>query len=1190
MDQVKHDDRKISMQPGSQERICPENNGKLPTIQHQPVENEANRATADEPPRCHENGHKGDDKISQPDQPAARPEFEGVNPDMANISFETNQHAQKDRHIQEEMLTALVSEDIKTLDPRAGDAAPRDKEEKEASEKVPEKSPAKGFIMNITNLTAAITRNMVQIKPDFDRPQAENKDLEAKPEMWSTRVASMVKAPDLGLNQGEQEILTIGEIKPEYLNSQTIKLNPYLNLMNPESKLMVTGGPDPQEIHENQSVGPAPGPDTLSGILITETVKAETSPKISPRTLDLTSQAVLKSNTKALPPPAKQPRNEVIIPKVEQPNPATQFKDSLLGKRESTFPGGVKRSRKQTEEPAAKNPNLKPQQTKQKNKNPTQQKPESSSFAYRSKNEGIQHRLSPTRREMSRYCLWVRAKNNLKARILRMKFVADSLAQDIGDMSVLYRETEEKIVLYERRFGSTQTPRSLYQERLPIYQNGLNLETNIQLLGYDISHNAGVDVAAKALGNPNLGMGMEGIQSVNKRISQELGQVDHMMGNMHYPNMRHYHPMTIQNPHGFSAQPLHPSTARFQPRDQRVVVNRLSGSAIPKFASTNQIQKTDKIPPNRLSQIEPIIADKQIIHSARLPASLAKPDFASNSVPLVVPAQPDPQPQVVPEKVLPKPSADQPRLAVPEQSNGHTAKSLPEQSPDTIIKLNGQLPSQTPGYQRPDWKILPPAPNNDLIQGFAMLNGQPLTPIMPDPQTIPRPTPRKQDTLFVKDSIPISAIPFNMTMDEPRKIDQSFMNVALNHHSNADIRNNLPFYNSNAINYQHAFKMNNNMSMSMNRSRQFPVSSFGTTLMNIEHLSKQNVVLYNSGHLSQQIKVGCLTPVIINQHPMYQRTLNFQGPINSVLTDLTPGELIPLMSGNPDLYVNIKFSREKRREKFKFSIGREHLFPALQCVLRHLLCAEHVTQDELDALNEAETEILKAFIMKKRLTSNKKSIVLEETRFKEICSHPGHKRNEENLKCVFKYALKFLRTQFRRQNPEYRFRKINKEMTQKNLVDLGFYTFYFGQVADNMRWPISKFFHPKVFSGNKNLSKSLDHAHLRPKTINKEYVENLKRSQKFMRDFTAYLQDTFNVKNSKTGIITQTKQIAIEKMMQKLDQWYKIMHKHQDNVENRGGLAVVLNDLYSNTKCKLPWSVVEMRKAVNDTKAHFDMV
>lgn len=1178
MDQVKHDDRKSLIQPGSQEHIDPEHNSSRPTIQPQPIENEANRATPKHSLLCDQNGQNGDDNISQPDQPVVRPELEGANPNVDEMSFETNQYFDKDRHIQEEMFAALISEDIKTLDPRAGDEVPRDKEDKDAPEKVPEKSPGKGFVMNITNLTAAITRKVVQTHPDFDIQPIENKDLGPEPEMSQTKIPSLVKAPYSRENEGEQEIRIGNDIKPEYLITLTKNPAQLHNLMNQESKLMGTGGPETQEIHENQSVSPAPGPDTLSGILITETVKAEPSPKISPITPGLPSQAVLRSNTNALHLPAKQPRNETIIPKQEQPKPATtQFKQSLLGKRESSFPGGVKRPRKQTEEPVAIK--SKPKQTKQKKKNKTQQKPEPSSFAYRSKKEAIPDRLSPTRREMSRYCLWVRAKNNLKARILRMKFVADSLAQDISDMSVLYRETEEKIILYERRFGSTQTPRSLYQERLPIYQNGLNLETNIQLLGYDISHNAGVDVAAKALGNPNIGRGMEGLQSVNKRISQELGQVDNMMGNMYYPNMRHYPAMsirTIQNPHGFSAQPLHPPPSRSQPREQRVPMNRLSGSAIPKFASTNQIQKNDKISSNRPSMIKPKIADQQIMRSAQLPASLIKSNFASNSVPPVV------QPGIIPEKVLPKPSTIQP----PVQANGLTAKSLPEQSSDTMVKLNGQLLSQTPGYQQPDWKALPPSQNNDLTQGFAMPRGQPITPILPDSQTIPKPTPRGQDTLFVKDTTQISQMPINMIMDEPQKLEQSFMQLALDQHGNADIRNNHPYYNNtNSMLYTNQFKLNN--SMSMNRSHQFSINPFKATLMNIEQLNKQRVVLYNSGNLSQPIS---LTPVLINTHNLYPRTLNFKGPSNNELNDLTPGELIPLMSGNPDMYVNIKFSREKRREKFKFSIGREHLYPALQCVLRHLLCAEHVTQAELDALNEAETEILKAFIMKKRLTSNKKSIVLEESRFKEICSHPGHKRNEENLKCVFKYALKFLRTQFRRKNPEYRFRKINKEMTQKNLVDLGFYTFYFGQVADNMRWPISKFFHPKVFSGNKNLSKSLDHAHLRPKTINKEYVENLKRSQKFMGDFTAYLQDTFSVKNSKTGIITQTKQIAIEKMMQKLDQWYKIMHKHKDNVENRGGLAVVLNDLYSNTKCKLPWSVVEMRKAVNDTKSHFDMV
>ena len=301
---------------------------------------------------------------------------------------------------------------------------------------------------------------------------------------------------------------------------------------------------------------------------------------------------------------------------------------------------------------------------------------------------------------------------------------------------------------------------------------------------------------------------------------------------------------------------------------------------------------------------------------------------------------------------------------------------------------------------------------------------------------------------------------------------------------------------------------------------------------------------------------------------------------------VTNSKRVPLINGNINNYVLIKFNREKKREAFKYCQPIEKLFPNLQLVFKKILWNQQIYQAELDALNKGERQIIKSILIKKRLISSKEGVDFTQEKFELIISRNGIKRNEENLKCVFKYALKFLRTQFRKNNSEFKFRRQNIKMKQKNLIDLGFYTSYFGEIADNLDWPISKFFHPKVFTGNPSLNKNLDEPEMRPKTINKEYIDNLKRSDMFICDLKNYLENKFEVSPGKyTGIIDQYKQVSNEKMLQKLNSWKKTFKKGGEEE----GLKIVLKDLNANDKCKLPWSVTEMQKAVDDTKNHFEM-
>jgi hypothetical protein len=296
---------------------------------------------------------------------------------------------------------------------------------------------------------------------------------------------------------------------------------------------------------------------------------------------------------------------------------------------------------------------------------------------------------------------------------------------------------------------------------------------------------------------------------------------------------------------------------------------------------------------------------------------------------------------------------------------------------------------------------------------------------------------------------------------------------------------------------------------------------------------------------------------------------------------------VPYVMGENDDYVLVKFNREKKRDRVRHHKDVKEKFKNLWVVLKKVLWNEPIEQEDLDALNERDRKIIKAVLTKKKLVKKEESIKYTVDEFNKIPKRQGQKRNEENLKCIFKYAQKFLRLQFRKNHLDFRYRKGDVNMKQKNLIDLGFYTFYFGKIADQKGWPIAKFFHPKVFSGGKaSLGSSLESPDKRPKTINREYIDNLKRSDVFMTHISDFLNNKYKLENKeKTGIIDQYKEISEEKMMQKMDQWCKLIKKNGD----KKGLDKILDDLISNDKCKLPWSIREIQRAVEDTCNHFQI-
>lgn len=295
----------------------------------------------------------------------------------------------------------------------------------------------------------------------------------------------------------------------------------------------------------------------------------------------------------------------------------------------------------------------------------------------------------------------------------------------------------------------------------------------------------------------------------------------------------------------------------------------------------------------------------------------------------------------------------------------------------------------------------------------------------------------------------------------------------------------------------------------------------------------------------------------------------------------------PYVLGLPSQYILVKFTREKTREPVQPCANLAKYFQRLQPTLEKVIWGEHVGQAQLDSLTKRDRRIVTAVLLKKKFATCEAEVAFDELRFNKLTRRRGSKRSEENLKRVFKLVQKFLRTRFRHSHASFRFRRRDAHLKQKDLVDLGFYTFYFGEVADREGLPIAKFFHPKVFTRRESaICASLDQPDSRPKTINREYIANLRKSRMFLRHMTMYLRNRYRLEDqSCAGVIPDYRRLSRDKIVQKLNLWCRLLEVHG----SKKGLRRILADLAVGQKGQLPWSLREMQLAVEETCSYFSI-
>ena len=268
---------------------------------------------------------------------------------------------------------------------------------------------------------------------------------------------------------------------------------------------------------------------------------------------------------------------------------------------------------------------------------------------------------------------------------------------------------------------------------------------------------------------------------------------------------------------------------------------------------------------------------------------------------------------------------------------------------------------------------------------------------------------------------------------------------------------------------------------------------------------------------------------------------------------------------------------DKYDRSSRYQLTPDNSLSTLLIILRKMMHSTEVLQPELNDLNPVEKTILKAFLVKKKILSGEDEVVFDKDHFNKYYKIKTERRREENLKHVFMMAIKFLKQQFKRRKANFRLHKDDVKKSKKEILELSFYIYYFGSVADQKGWSIERFYQPKVVGAKKNVKTE------RMKSINQEYVSFVRLSVRFMQHFELYLNDEFVVDKQKLGVWSNSSDMIEEKLISKINQWDQTIQ------EERKGLDKVISSLSGNIKSKMPWSKQEIICAIQDVKKLFKL-
>lgn len=168
-----------------------------------------------------------------------------------------------------------------------------------------------------------------------------------------------------------------------------------------------------------------------------------------------------------------------------------------------------------------------------------------------------------------------------------------------------------------------------------------------------------------------------------------------------------------------------------------------------------------------------------------------------------------------------------------------------------------------------------------------------------------------------------------------------------------------------------------------------------------------------------------------------------------------------------------------------------------------------------------------------------------------LATGESSKRLEENLKFVFKYALKYLKIKFKKRRSFFSY---------TNRFDHFFYMYYFGDVSKQKGSPLKEYYDPVNYEQGE-------------KSVNQAYLKRVVTSELFRKDITRYL---------KSGRFQRDYLKSLKGKLYKLLIRFDSHSAKNKNPLNKKFINQIKRYFRKNKQCKLPWSKTEIRKSLSD--------
>lgn len=226
-------------------------------------------------------------------------------------------------------------------------------------------------------------------------------------------------------------------------------------------------------------------------------------------------------------------------------------------------------------------------------------------------------------------------------------------------------------------------------------------------------------------------------------------------------------------------------------------------------------------------------------------------------------------------------------------------------------------------------------------------------------------------------------------------------------------------------------------------------------------------------------------------------------------------------------------------------------FGNLITLLKKHFKEKHIDEKNL-AIRSYELDVLKAIITRKyknKINVDVKSFFLKD-KLDEINQLVSSKRPEENSKFIFKRGMKSLRE---------RLKLFEGKDLKKKEFETFFYNYYFSESCKKHKINVDEIQNPCNSKGVKT----------KLKTVNNEYVSNVAKSDKFIKDFNDYISANLRIDYEAT----------IDSKIEALIKRWEEMYSRAE--EKSIALQDIINYVLKNQKCKLPWTGREIEAAIH---------